>query len=280
MATEEEKKANQLARDSIKVTGTKQPDAPDPAAEIKAANEAANEEVIEEVEEQQEEVVEEIQATEEEIEDLETEKEEAKTEKDKARIQKRIDKLTAKNKTLADENASLRAQLAAKPDDEKVLTQADIDAAKQQAKIEAEFESAVNRIADSAKKIDKEFKIKINALAEEMGSPIPGQMIGILDDLPNNGADVLLYLAKDENSDEAEEIWSLSPAKMALKLSKISDKLKPKPKPISKVPAPNEALKGRGTTPDVLNPKNMEEFVRIRAQQAEAYRKKKMGLTH
>lgn len=279
MATEEEKKANQAARDAIKVVGTKQPDAPDPAADIKAANEAANkeEEVIEEV--IIEEVIEEVAANEEEIEDLEEEKDEAKTEKDKARIQKRIDKLTAKNKTLADENASLKAQLAAKPDDEKALTQEDVERLAAQKVTEREFEQAVNRIADSAAKFDKGFKTKINALAEEIGSPIPGQMIGILDDLPNNGADVLLYLAKEENQDEAEEIWKLSPAKMALKLSKISDKIKPK-KQISKVPAPNEALKGRGTSPDVLNPKNMDEFVRIRAQQAEAFRKRKMGLTH
>jgi len=278
MTTEEEKKAAQAQRDAIKVVGTKQPDAPDPAADIKAANEAANnEEVVEE--EVIEEVIEQVEANEEEIEELEEEKDEAKTEKDKARIQKRIDKLTAKNKTLADENASLKAQLAAKPDDENALTQEDVERLAAQKVTEREFEAAVNRIADSAAKFDKSFKTKINTLAEEMGTPIPGQMIGILDDLPNNGADVLLYLAKDENQDEAEEIWKLSPAKMALKLSKISDKIKPK-KQISKVPAPNEALKGRGTTPDVLNPKNMDEFVRIRAQQAEAFRKRKMGLTH
>jgi len=279
MPTEEEKKAAQAQRDAIKVVGTKQPNAPDPAAEIKAANEAANkeEEVIEE--EVIEEVVEEVAANEEEIEDLEGEKEEAKTEKDKARIQKRIDKLTAKNKTLADENAILRAQLAAKPDDEKALTQEDIKAAKEQAKIEVKFEEQVNRIADEAKKLDKDFQKKINDLSIEMGSLIPPTMIRILDELPNHGADVLLYLTKDENQDEAEIIWALPPERMALKLSKISDKIKPK-KQISKVPAPNEALKGRGTTPDVLNPKNMDEFVRIRAQQAEAFRKRKMGLTH
>lgn len=288
MPTEEEKKANQVARDAIKVSGTKQPDAavPDPAAEVKAANAAVEEPIVEEAETAEvEEVVEQVEASEEKVEELEEELEDKTlTAKERERLEKRIQKEREKNRDLRVELEAAKKQLGARPEDEKVYTEDEIERrADEKAALktaELNFESQVNRIADEAGKIDKSFQKKINALSEEMGSLIPPTMINILDELPKHGADVLLYLANEDNYEEAEGVWNLTPARMALRLQKISDKLKPKPKPISKVPPTNERLNGRGTTPDVLNPKNMDEFVRIRGQQQEAFRRKKMGLAH
>jgi len=80
-------------------------------------------------------------------------------------------------------------------------------------------------------------------MAEEIG-PIPGQMIGALDDLDNGGA-VLSYLAS--NVDEAEEIYALPPMRMVSALNKLGFKLEKaaiKIKPPSKVPAPLEGVGG------------------------------------
>lgn len=287
MATEEQKKAAQAERDAIKVVK-------DEAGAIKAKAEAEakiaeenagkkEEEVIEEEEiEEVEEVKEEIAASEEKVEELEEELEDKTlTAKEREKLESRIEKERKKNRDLRAELEDTKKQLAARPDDEKVFTEEEIvKRAKEYARDEIaakEFEASVNRIAEEAKKLDKDFKTKIEAMAEDYNNGIiPGMMIGILDDLPNHGGDVIMYLTKHE--DEYEEIYALSPAKMALKLKSISDKLKPKAKPVSKVPAPNEPLKGRGTTPDVLNPKDMGNFVRIRAEQSEAFRKRKMGL--
>lgn len=288
MPTEEQKKAAQAERESIKIVkdeaGAVKAKAEAEAKIAEEAGEKKEEEIVEEVEketeaEEKEAVIEDVEEVVDELEEKLEDK--TLTAKEREKLEGRIEKERKKAKDLRDEVAQLKAQLAARPDDEKVFTEEEIvKRAKEYAKEEIaakEFEASVNRIAEEAKKLDKDFKTKIEAMAEGYnGGIIPGMMIGILDDLPNHGGDVIMYLTKHE--DEYEEIYALSPAKMALKLKAISDKVKPKPKIISKVPAPNEPLKGRGTTPDVLNPKDMGNFVRIRAEQAEAYRRRKMGL--
>jgi DNA repair exonuclease SbcCD ATPase subunit len=286
MATEEQKKAAQAERDSIAIIKTEADAVKAKAdAEAKIAEEDGvkkEEEVKEEEVKEPEDVEEKIEASEEKVEELEEELEDKTlTAKERERLKNRIEKERKKNRDLRKELEEANKQLAARPDDEKVFTEEEVvKRAKEFAKEEItknEFEASVNRIAEEAKKIDKDFKTKIEAMAEDYNNGmIPGTMIGILDDLPNHGGDVLMYLTKHE--DEYEEIHVLSPAKMALRLNDISNKLKKPPKPISKVPAPNEGLKGRGVTPDVLDPKNMAEFARIRAAQSEAYRKRKMGL--
>lgn len=291
MPTEEQKKAAQAERDSIKIVKDEAGAVKAKAeAEAKIAEEAGEkkeeeiveEEEIEEVEEKVGEVKEEIEASEEKVEELEEELEDKTlTAKEREKLEKRIQKEREKNRDLRTELEEAKKQLAARPNDEKVFTEEEIvKRAKEYAKEEIaakEFEASVNRIAEEARKIDPQFKTKIEAMAENYnGGIIPGMMIGILDDLRDHGGDVIMYLTKHE--DEYEEIYALSPAKMALKLKAISDKIKKPIKQVSKVPPPNETLKGRGTTPDVLNPKDMGNFVRIRAEQAEAHRRRKMGL--
>lgn len=226
--------------------------------------------------------IEESEKTEEE---LEAEKLEAKTAGEKAKIQRRIDREVGKRKELENRIKELEAKLAAEPDKENALTEEEVEKraeTKANAKqMQREFDQASNRLYDAGVKADKDFPAKIKAMADDIGG-IPGHLVGILDDL-DNGGEVLVYFTA--NPDEAEEMYQMNPAKAALKLAKLSAKLetdkKPKPKEISKVPDPVSAIKGGDKNPDVL-PKdptgNMAEFVRIRAKQAEAHRKAKMGL--
>lgn len=204
------------------------------------------------------------------------------------RIQKRIDRLTAEkreyekkykelleasnsnNKSeLTDEEINLRIQNAIEEDRK----------ARQTEDVKKQFEKDCDTLRDQAIKVDKEFDRKIASTVEELGQPIPSQMIGILVDLDNeNGGEVLNYLA--DNVDEAEDIWNLPQSKMALKLVRISDKLKeakkPKPKERSKAPPPVSEVTGGSRASNVLpkNPtQNMDDYVRIRNEQDAAKRK-------
>ncbi len=280
--SDEQKAANQKQRESIEVT--KQPVAKETEQEEKEV-ETKEEGSEEEIETKEDKVEDKIEAKEDEIEDLEGEKEQAKTDKEKQRVQKRIDKLTAQKDALKAENETLKAQLAARPEDEKVFTEDEVnERAEKLAEIKAaqkEFKASVKRIAESCQKLDKDFSVKVNEMVEEVtgqGTYLPSVMVGLLDDLPDNGGNVLLYLA--ENTDEYEKIHDLSEGKMALKLKAISDKLNAKPKKeISKVPEPKDKLAGKGATPEVLNDKMpMQDWVKIRARQAEEHRKMKLGL--
>lgn len=278
MATEEEKKKAQEQRDAIQVTT----DAKEEAEKAEAAEVVTKEEETSETAEV-EETEAAVEASEDKVEELEEELEDKTlTAKEREKLEARIEKERKKNRDLRKDLEEANRQLAARPDDQKVFTEEEIvKRAKEIAKeerIAEDFDAAVNRIAKEAQKLDKDYQAKVKAMSEDYNQGIiPGLMIGILDDLPNNGGDVLMYLANHE--DEYEEIHVLSPAKMALRLKDISDKLKPKAKKISQVPAPNEGVKGKGTSPDVLrDDAPMEDWVRIRAKQVEERRKAKMGL--
>lgn len=271
----------QAERDSIKVeSNQKEQDEKDGK---KSSEEEKKEEVSEE-ETEAEEGEEQIEASEKKEEDLEAEKLEAKSQKEKDRIQKRIDKEVAKRKKLEDENADLKRQLAAKPDAEKVLTEDDVEKRaerKAEDKVATrEFINACNRLADAAKKVDKDFKKKIDEVAEDY-APIPGVMIAILDDM-DNGGEVLSYLAS--NPEEYGEVCELPEGKMGRQLQKLSDKLevdkKPKPKVISKAPKPNEPVGGNRQSPNQLREgMSMDEFVRVRnAQVTKRQEERRRGL--
>lgn len=191
-------------------------------------------------------------------EELEAEKKAAKDQRTKDRIQKRIDKANAETKRLAAENADLKRKLDAKPEADQVLTKDDVKklAHEEALQIAAERQFTIdcNKLADAAEKVDPKFQEKINILTEEIGN-IPVEVIAILSDL-NNGGGVLSYLSQVDNVEEAEEIWKLSPAKAALRLSKISIKLDQKPrKEISKVPDPIKPLGGNLTSGTKLHSK-------------------------
>lgn len=274
MPTDDEKKAAAAKeRDTINATVVKAEESEVEEKEVEVKEEPVEEKEVEVV--ATDEAVEEV---EDKIDELKDEKKEAKTQADKDRIQRRIDREVAKRKALEDEVKTLRAQLAAKPDDEKTLTEDDVETrANRKAlelKAQEDFVRDCNKLAKDATKLDTNFKKKVDAMAEDVG-PIPSQMIGILSDLDNGGA-VLNYLT--DNVDEAEEIYALSPAKMGLRLAKIEEKLAKKPeKKISKVPNPIDPVGGKGTTPETLTGKeSMDDFARIRAKQVEDRRKQRM----
>ena len=226
---------------------------------------------------------EQIETSEEKQVELETQQAEAKTVAEKARIQRKIDKEVAKRKTLEEELAIVKKALAdategreGKYDEDEVEKRAETKANQKQA--EREFVAASNRLADGAEKIDKDFLKKIKSIAEDV-APIPGHMIGILDDL-DNGAAVLAALASDV--DEYERIITLNPTKAAVELSKMAVKIATKPaKQLSKVPPPIDPIGGKtsSTSNDLVitdkDVKNMNEFVRKRNAQIEERRKMK-----
>ena len=144
--------------------------------------------------------------------------------------------------------------------------------------MQRDFDAAVNRVTKAATKTDKDFMKKINEVATEI-APIPGQMIGILDDLENPGV-VLSHLANDP--DEYERIITLPITKMALELAKLSTKLDKKPATeISKVPDPGKPIGGNRGTPSAA-PKDSDDFdtwmLKRNQQVAERQERKMKGL--
>lgn len=209
-----------------------------------------------------------------------------------ARIQKRIDRLSAENKNKDAEIERLKAQLKEQPveglTEEEVerraaakADQALKDKANQES--EADFNKRNQGIYQAAMKADKDFDTNVQELAEEIGGNFPRELVYVLSDLDNeNGGEVLSYLAQPDNIEDAAEILKLPPTKMMNKIIRISDKLKEAKKAARKksaVAAPITPVgEGNNRQRNVLPPKpteNMDEYVRIRNEQAEAYRKSK-----
>lgn len=205
------------------------------------------------------------------------------------RAQRRIGKTSAERDTNKKKVAELQAALDKKIEEgEQPLTEEEVERRaelKAEKKVtETQFDNMQKSLISDAKKLDPKFMEKIGELAADV-APLPGFMIPALANLDHeNGGAVLNYLT--DNPDEYETILASDDAtKMLTKLIRISDKLheasKPKPKKISKTPDPAKPLKGNQSSPSVLpsDPtKDMDKFVRVRAQQAEAHRKKKLGL--
>lgn len=199
------------------------------------------------------------------------------------RLQKRVGRTSGERDDIKKELKDAKAALEAKVEEgTQPLTEEEVERRStekaNQTVTQREFDATQKKLIKEATAIDKEFLDKVNDMAKEI-APLPGFMIGLLGDLDNGGA-VLNHLT--DNIDDYEEIYQLSPARMAVRLAKISDKLiedaKPKKKKISEVPEPPGKLKGSNTNPDKLDPKNMSEFVRIRNKQVEDRRKRKLGL--
>lgn len=202
-------------------------------------------------------------------EQLAKEKAEATTKKEKDRIQRRIDREVAKRKAAETELAALKAKVEASG--EGSLTQEEANSfAEAKAKeivAQKEFIDTCNKLFEDAVKIDKDFKVKVDDMADDVG-PIPGDMIGVLSDL-DNGGKVLTHLA--DNPDEYENLFAMTPLKRAVALTRLSDRLKPAKKPVSKVPPPNEKVHGSSRTNTettvITGKENMKEYVAKRQKQ-------------
>lgn len=215
------------------------------------------------------------------------EKQAAKAQRKADRMQRRIDENVAARKAAEAEVARLKAQLEANP--EQKLTEEEVEAkaealaakrlAERQAKeMQEQFDAACEKLAKDASKIDKDFNVKINEIAEQFG-PIPSFMIGVLEDF-ENGGEVLAYIANDD--DIAEQIYSYKnkPAKLTKELVAISNQLieakKPKPKALSKVPDPVKPVGSTRVVSNVIteaDTKNMESYVAKRQRQMMEKRK-------
>lgn len=220
---------------------------------------------------------------------------EEKEERRQGRIQKRIDKLTATVGNKDTEIAELKKQLAEKPveglTEEEVERRATEKAEKLAADKEAErelkaFQKTAEDLIKAGNKLDKEFEKNINEVAKKTGILMPKFMVEILSDLDNkNGDEILVGLSKDE--DLYEEICVLSERKMTQRLIRMSDKIKeekgkaPKPRERERLPNPiepiNDGSSNRGDNLPSKPTDNMEDFVRIRAQQVAQRRKEKFG---
>lgn len=212
--------------------------------------------------------------------------EDLKAENDKlkktiARLQKRTGRTEGEKKEIARQLAEAKASLAANVEEGKGLSEEEVERranAKAEEKMaEREFTRAVNNLNKEAKKVDAEFPTKIKELTEDV-APVPGHMIGILEDLDNGGA-VLAHLAA--NPEVYEDLYELPITRMATQLSKLSAKLideadKKKKKPISQTPAPLNGVRGNNKSPSQLpsNPtQNMKDYVQQRNIQIAERRK-------
>lgn len=303
MRTPEQQALIDAQRASIKVTSVigdqgqqEQVDNQEAKEDIKAAEveEEVKEEVkeeetkTEEVEEGKEEVIEAKEALEEnkeELDEAKQEKKDAKTPAEKDRAQRRIDRLTAKNaeitKALEAANAKIAELVNGNEDDgTPKLTEADVEArAEQKANEKAlhrELVNAGNAIYDAAVGVNKDFEVKVKEMIGEIGV-IPGQIIGVVNDLPNKG-DVMYHIADD--IDLAEKLYDLSRtnlAKLGRELQKISDTLaKPKPKEVSKAPkppAPVGTARPQAGATNLYNTKNVDAKDWINKRQAEVNKK-------
>lgn len=212
-----------------------------------------------------------------------------KEERRQARIQKRIDKLVAENKNSKAEIDKLKKQLEERPveglTEEEVERRADEKAAKKLKDLEAEreskqFEKMADKLIKSASKIDKEFEKKINEVAQETEVLMQPFMIEMLSEDYDNGNEILALMAND--ADLYEEICTMSERKMIRRFDKMSAELKAKnknrtPREKERLPDPivpiGDGTNNRGNQLPSKPTQNMEEFVRIRAQQSEAFRK-------
>lgn len=212
-----------------------------------------------------------------------------KEERRQARIQKRIDKLVAENKNSQTEIAKLKKQLEEKPveglTEEEVERRAEDKAAKKLKELEVErenkqFEKLADKLIKSASKVDKDFEKKINEVAKETDTLMQPFMLEILSDEYDNGHEILTLMAND--ADLYEEICTMSERKMIRRFDKLSAELKsrakkPQQRERERLPDPitpiNDGTNNRGNSLPSKPTENMEDFVRIRAQQVEAFRK-------
>lgn len=207
-----------------------------------------------------------------------------KLEKTIERLQKRVGRTTGERDTIKKDLNDAKAALEeAKVEGKQPLTEEEVErraeAKATEKQNQKEFDNAQAKLIKEATAIDKTFMVKVQEMAKDV-APIPAFMIGALEDLDNGGA-VLNYLT--DNVEDYEEIFQLTPAKMVMRLTKISDKLieeaKPKKKVISKVPPPNDPISGGTRSPQVLSDKMpMDDWVRLRAEQSAAHKKRKLGL--
>jgi hypothetical protein len=140
----------------------------------------------------------------------------------------------------------------------------DVEKAAERLVAQREFTAKVNSvIAAGEAEYDRDsFTQKCNLIADIGGEAVPEFMKIVTDaDVVTDGHKVIAALADDP--EEAERILSLNPVKMALAITKLSEKLsKPVTKKVSQVPAPVEPVNGAARPGSRLDDPNtpMDDF--------------------
>jgi vacuolar-type H+-ATPase subunit I/STV1 len=215
------------------------------------------------------------------------EKAAAKARRKDDRMQRRIDEAIAA-KTAAEEE--LKRFKDANPDSK--LTEEEVEARanaiaekklrdRELANLQSDFDKTCATLQKAAIKLDPKFDDNIADIADQFGA-IPSFMIGVISDF-DNGAEVLVAIANDDEL--AEKIYGFknSPAKMTRELVELSTKLanakKPARRQISKVPDPITPVNPRNNNGSTViteaDTKDMDTYVRKR--QAQMLERRKAG---
>lgn len=171
----------------------------------------------------------------------------------------KIADLARQTENLAREKADLEARIAGNGErqpgetEKPPMTQVDIDRlvelrAQEHAKIQS-FNQACDKTFEVGSTEFPDFQHAVNTL-KAMGTMQPETVQVVLDAAGDNAHKVLYQLGK--NPEEAERIFSLSPVKMAVELSKLGASAPGKqPPPLSKAPDPIKPISGNAVvTPD------------------------------
>ena len=138
-----------------------------------------------------------------------------------------------------------------------------------------------DNLVKTVDKIDPKAMDRIREVASEIG-PVPPIMLYAINDLPNSG-EILNHLSNDP--DRMEELYAMTPVKMAIELKTISDELKPKPAKLvetkrSRVPPPITPINanGRGASSG-FDPSNTKISDKdwIKQREADVARKRQNG---
>jgi hypothetical protein len=198
--------------------------------------------------------------------------------KPKPFYEKRFGELTRKAREAERERDELKARLDAlergeareKPAEPEAKPaprqqpETDVEKAAERLVEQREFNARVAKVISAGEsEYDKDdFTKKCNLIADIGGQAVPDFMKIVTDsDMVADGHKVIAALAEDP--EEAERVLSLNPVKMALALTKLSEKLaKPVAKQHSKVPAPVDPVNGAARTSSRLDDPNipMEDF--------------------
>lgn len=163
-------------------------------------------------------------------------------------------------KAAQEENARLRGNAPALPQDAEIERQINERATALQA--QKAYNDGCNKIFQDGVKLYPDFEQKVGDINKELGS-MPVAFVEAAMEI-GDPHKIIHYLGS--NLDEAERILALPPHKMGAALAKVAQKTNaaPAPKPVSKAPAPIKPVAGSPKSSSSNDPDkmSMDEFVK------------------
>lgn len=217
----------------------------------------------------------------------ETDEEEAEEKKPETKPwqTKQVGKLRAKMREMQQELEQLRASNQKPIEDKETYTKEEMaeivrrESDKKAAEArQAEFINSHNKAVDSivrkAGKIDKTFDENLSGMIDNLGDvPMPLQLA--LVEAAEDAPAVLNFIAA--NPDKAEELYSMTPHRMAVEIGKLTARLAKTKEPeplvkkngVSKAPKPPPDINGNSSANDVLHDKMTDaQWMAMRNKQA------------